>query len=42
MIPLPDGTLRYSPTDLVAYLEDDFAACHLVQYEEGSVSSAYN
>ena len=26
MIPLPDGTLRYSPTDLVAYLEGDFAA----------------
>ncbi|HEY9504767.1 MAG TPA: hypothetical protein VIQ27_02235, partial [Gemmatimonadales bacterium] len=26
MIPLPDGTLRYSPTDLAAYLEGDFAA----------------
>jgi uncharacterized protein len=26
MIPLPDGTLRYSPRDLVAYLEGDFAA----------------
>src|SRR5688572_28446766 len=26
MKPLPDGTLRYSPRDLVAYLEGDFAA----------------
>jgi hypothetical protein len=26
MIPLPDGTFRYSPRDLVAYLEGDFAA----------------
>jgi uncharacterized protein len=26
MIPLPDGTLRYSPRDLVAYLDGDFAA----------------
>ena len=26
MIPLPDGTFRYSPHDLVAYLEGDFAA----------------
>ena len=26
MQPLPDGTLRYSPRDLVAYLEGDFAA----------------
>ena len=26
MIPLPDGTLRYSPRDLLAYLEGDFAA----------------
>ncbi|HKU59926.1 MAG TPA: TM0106 family RecB-like putative nuclease [Gemmatimonadales bacterium] len=26
MIPLPDGTFRFSPRDLVAYLEGDFAA----------------
>ena len=26
MFSLPDGTLRYSPRDLVAYLEGDFAA----------------
>ena len=26
MLPLPDGTFRYSPHDLVAYLEGDFAA----------------
>ena len=26
MIPLPDGTFRYSPRDLAAYLEGDFAA----------------
>jgi hypothetical protein len=26
MIPLADGTLRFSPRDLVAYLEGDFAA----------------
>ena len=26
MIPLPDGTFRYFPRDLVAYLEGDFAA----------------
>ena len=26
MIPLADGTFRYSPRDLVAYLEGDFAA----------------
>ena len=26
MQPLPDGTFRYSPRDLVAYLEGDFAA----------------
>jgi hypothetical protein len=26
MQPLSDGTLRYSPRDLIAYLEGDFAA----------------
>jgi predicted RecB family nuclease len=26
MMPLPDGTFRFSPRDLVAYLEGDFAA----------------
>ena len=26
MFPLPDGTLRYSPRDLISYLEGDFAA----------------
>ncbi|MGH7528046.1 MAG: TM0106 family RecB-like putative nuclease, partial [Gemmatimonadales bacterium] len=40
----PDGTLRYSPRDLVAYLEGDFAAwCERMQAERhrtGDVGSA--
>ena len=34
MLPLPDGTFRFSPRDLVAYLEGDFAAwCERMQAE---------
>ncbi len=34
MHPLPDGTFRYAPRDLVAYLEGDFAAwCERMQAE---------
>jgi len=34
MIPLPDGTFRFSPRDLVAYLEGDFSAwCERAQAE---------
>src|SRR5215210_5691776 len=36
MIPLPDGTRLYSPRDLVAYLDGDFAAwCERMQAERG-------
>ena len=36
MIHSPDGTLRYSPRDLVAYLQGDFAAwCERMFAERG-------
>ena len=38
---LPDGTLRYSPRDLIAYLEGDFAAwCDRMQVERGRAGGA--
>jgi predicted RecB family nuclease len=37
----PDGTLRYSPRDLIAYLEGDFAAwCERMLAERGRAGSA--
>ncbi|MBA3346347.1 MAG: helicase, partial [Gemmatimonadales bacterium] len=41
MIPLPDGTFRYSPRDLVAYLEGDFAAwCERMHAERARARGA--
>ncbi|HUF35476.1 MAG TPA: TM0106 family RecB-like putative nuclease [Gemmatimonadales bacterium] len=41
MFPLPDGTLRYSPRDLVAYLEGDFAAwCERMAAERARAGGA--
>ena len=41
MIPLPDGTFRFSPRDLVAYLEGDFAAwCERMHAERGRAGGA--
>src|SRR5207249_420296 len=41
MIPLPDGTLRFSPRDLVADLEGDFAAwCERMQAERACAGEA--
>src|SRR5439155_12679819 len=41
MIPLPDGTFRFSPRDLVAYLEGDFAAwCERMQAERARAGEA--
>jgi predicted RecB family nuclease len=41
MIPLPDGTFRFSPRDLVAYLEGDFSAwCERTQAERGLAGGA--
>ena len=41
MIPLPDGTFRYFPRDLVAYLEGDFAAwCDRMQAERKRAGGA--
>ena len=41
MIHSPDGTLRYSPRDLVAYLEGDFAAwCDRMFAERGRTRGA--
>jgi predicted RecB family nuclease len=41
MIPLPDGTFRFSPRDLVAYLEGDFAAwCDRMQAERRRAGGA--
>ncbi len=41
MIPTADGTLLYSPRDLVAYLEGDFAAwCERMQLERGRAGGA--
>jgi predicted RecB family nuclease len=41
MIHTADGTLRYSPRDLVAYLEGDFAAwCERMQFERGRDGTA--
>ena len=41
MQPLPDGTLRYSPRDLVGYLEGDFAAwCDRMHVERQRAGAA--
>jgi uncharacterized protein len=41
MIPIPDGTFRFSPRDLVAYLEGDFAAwCDRMQAERRRAGGA--
>jgi uncharacterized protein len=41
MISLPDGTFRFSPRDLVAYLDGDFAAwCERTQAERGRARGA--
>jgi hypothetical protein len=41
MQPLPDGTFRYSPRDLVAYLEGDFAVwCERMQAERARAGGA--
>src|SRR3954469_4219466 len=41
MIPLPDGTFRFSPRDLVAYLEGDFSAwCERAQAERARTGGA--
>ncbi|MBA3555344.1 MAG: TM0106 family RecB-like putative nuclease, partial [Gemmatimonadales bacterium] len=41
MIALPDGTFRYSPRDLVAYLEGDFAAwCERMLAERARTGAA--
>src|SRR5438445_8161397 len=41
MLPLPDGTFRFSPRDLVAYLEGDFAAwCERMQAERARAGGA--
>lgn len=41
MIPLPDGTFLYSPRDLLAYLEGDFAAwCERMLAERGRAGGA--
>ena len=41
MKPLPDGTFRYSPHDLVAYLDGDFAAwCERMLAERGRAGGA--
>src|SRR5919112_1828280 len=41
MIPLPDGKFQYSPRDLVAYLEGDFAAwCERMFAERQRVGGA--
>src|SRR4051794_37880803 len=41
MIPLPDGTFRFSPRDLVAYLEGDFSAwCERAQAERARAGGA--
>jgi predicted RecB family nuclease len=41
MIPLPDGTFRFSPRDLVAYLDGDFSAwCERTQAERGRAGGA--
>ncbi len=43
MIPLPDGSFRFSPRDLVAFLEGDFAAwCERMDAERNRAAAAGN